>query len=86
MRSFHFLVLIHYSLTFSIFFIKEEPQNVESISGSSEHVVSEASSSGESGSGYLESMTSEVDKYPTELVVRDPLFKCEHGYTGEFQF
>ena len=86
MRSFHFLALIYYSLTFSIFVIKEEHQNVDNISGSSEHVISEASSSGESGSGSLESVTSEVDKYPKELVVRDPLFKCEHGYTGEFQF
>ena len=77
MRS--FLVLIHYSLTFSIFVIKEEAQNVDNISGSSE--VS-ASGSGDLGSGSLESVTSET-RYPTELVVRDSLSKCEYGYTGK---
>ena len=79
MRSLHFLVLIHYSLTFSIFAIKEEPQDVDNISGSSE--VS-ASGSGDLGSGSLESVTSE-NRYPTELVVRHSLSKCEHGNTGK---
>ena len=82
MRS--FLVLIHYSLTFSIFIIKEEPQNVDNISGSSE--VTESSGSGESGSGSRESLASEEKRYPMELVVRGSIPKCEHGYMGKSTF
>ena len=94
MRSFNFLLLIQYSLNFSVFVIKEEiietdnhkklgARNISlENSKNSEILDASASGSGESGSGHLEPVASEEDIYPAELIVRDALPLCEHGYKG----
>ena len=93
MRSFNFLLLIQYSLNFSIFVIKENTLETDNhkklaarnISGASENSeISEASASGsgESGSGYLEPIVSQEDSYPAGVILRDTYPLCEHGYKG----
>ena len=96
MRSFNFLLLIQYSFNFSIFVIKEDILETDShkklaarnISGASENLknseLSEASASGsgESGSGYLEPVDSQEDRYPAGVILRDAFPLCEHGYKG----
>ena len=83
MRSFNFLILIHCSTGFSVFVIKEDVQEIDNIkltdntAGSSEG--SGPYGSGHSGSGlassYSLSMTNQEDKYPAELIVREPISK-----------
>ena len=94
MRSFNFLLLIQYSLNFSIFVIKEDTLETENHkklaarnislenSKNSEILDASASGSGESGSGHLEPVASQEDRYPAELIVRDAFPLCEHGYKG----
>ena len=94
MRSSIFLLLIQYSLNFSIFVIKEDTLETEnhkklaarniSLENSKNSEISEASASGsgESGSGHLEPVVSQEDRYPAELIVRDAFPSCQHGYKG----
>ena len=96
MRSFNFLLLIQYSLNFSIFVIKENTLETDNhkklaarnISGASENSKNSdipeasASGSGESGSGYLEPIVSQEDSYPAGVILRDTYPLCEHGYKG----
>ena len=50
-------------------------------SKNSEISEASASGSGESGSGYLEPVASEEDRYPA-VILRDTFPLCEHGYKG----
>ena len=92
MRSFNFLLLIQYSLNFSIFVIKEDTlqtnntnsvaRNISGASKNLEILEPSTSGSGESGSGHLEPVVSEEDRYPAYVIVRDAFPLCEHGYKG----
>ena len=94
MRSFNFLLLIQYSLNFSIFVIKEDTLETDnqkqlaarniSLENSKNSEISEASASGsgESGSGHLEPVASQEDRYPAGVILRDAFPLCEHGYKG----
>ena len=97
MRSFNFLLLIQYSFNFSIFVIKEDTletdnhtilgtRNISDPSKNSEISEASASGSGESGSGHLEPVAIQEDKYPPGIIVRDAFPICEYGFKGEVNY
>ena len=95
MRSFNFLLLIQYSFNFSIFVIKEDALitdnhtnlgNINIPSKISEISEASASGSGESGSGHLEPVAIQEDKYPPGIIVRDAFPICEYGFKGEVNY